>query len=59
MVFGGNTSCVSIEYQNNILIFDAGTGLRKLGNQLMTRGDLESLLSELDQMPHLASAAAP
>lgn len=43
MVFGGNTSCVSIEYQNHIVIFDAGTGLRNLGNQLMTRGDLESL----------------
>ncbi len=33
---GGNTSCIEIRAGSEILIFDAGTGLRGLGNQLMT-----------------------
>ena len=32
--YGGNTSCVSISYQNKILILDAGTGIRELGTKL-------------------------
>jgi phosphoribosyl 1,2-cyclic phosphodiesterase len=35
MGFGGNTSCIEIRTDTNqILIFDGGTGLRLLGNQL-------------------------
>jgi len=33
--YGGNTSCVEVRAGNQILIFDAGTGIRDLGNQLL------------------------
>ena len=33
--YGGNTSCVELRAGNQILIFDAGTGIRDLGNQLI------------------------
>ncbi|MBN1396596.1 MAG: MBL fold metallo-hydrolase [Bacteroidetes bacterium] len=33
--YGGNTSCVEVRAGNQILIFDAGTGIRDLGNHLM------------------------
>lgn len=36
--YGGNTSCVSVEAGPCHLIFDAGTGIRKLGSDLMKRG---------------------
>jgi phosphoribosyl 1,2-cyclic phosphodiesterase/CheY-like chemotaxis protein len=32
--FGGNTSCVEVRAQGEIIILDAGTGLRALGNEL-------------------------
>jgi len=35
MVYGGNTSCLEITAGDNRLIFDAGTGIRNLGIQLM------------------------
>jgi len=38
--FGGNTTCVSVSAgndQESVLIFDAGTGIRKLGKELMQR----------------------
>lgn len=38
--YGGNTSCVFIESDNgSLLVFDAGTGIRKLGNDLLARDD--------------------
>ena len=33
--YGGNTSCVELRTGKQILIFDAGTGIRELGNQLL------------------------
>jgi phosphoribosyl 1,2-cyclic phosphodiesterase len=36
--YGGNTSCVAVEVAGETLIFDAGTGLRKLGADLMKAG---------------------
>ncbi len=33
--YGGNTSCVAVVVGGETLIFDAGTGLRKLGGDLM------------------------
>jgi phosphoribosyl 1,2-cyclic phosphodiesterase len=33
--YGGNTSCVEVRAGNQILIFDAGTGIRDLGNLLL------------------------
>ena len=38
--YGGNTPCISIEgAQRGVVILDAGTGLRLLGNELMRRQD--------------------
>ena len=34
MEFGGNTSCVSVDWPEGIAIFDGGTGIMELGNQL-------------------------
>ena len=33
--YGGNTPCVEVRAGNQILIFDAGTGIRELGNELL------------------------
>lgn len=35
--YGGNTSCVTIEAADRLLIFDAGSGIRKLGNELLAK----------------------
>jgi phosphoribosyl 1,2-cyclic phosphodiesterase/CheY-like chemotaxis protein len=36
--YGGNTSCVSLEFGNEgLFIFDAGSGIKELSNALMTR----------------------
>ena len=34
-IFGGNTSCIEVQIDDTLLIFDAGTGLRELGISLM------------------------
>ena len=36
VIYGGNTSCVELRCGSDILIFDAGTGLRPLGLELMS-----------------------
>ena len=33
--YGGNTSCVSVEFSDSMFIFDAGTGIRSLGVNIM------------------------
>lgn len=38
VLYGGNTSCVSVEVGDKFLIFDAGTGIRECGNFLLTEG---------------------
>jgi phosphoribosyl 1,2-cyclic phosphodiesterase len=35
MKYGGNTSCVSVECGNDLIIFDTGTGIRALGNYML------------------------
>jgi len=40
--FGGNTSCVEVRCGQHVLIFDGGTGLRLLGNQLLKEMPLEA-----------------
>lgn len=40
--YGGNTSCVEIRVGNKRLIFDGGTGLRLLGNQLLKAMPVEA-----------------
>lgn len=41
--YGGNTACVEVRCGKEILIFDAGSGLRLLGNHLMETGETEKL----------------
>jgi len=37
--YGGNTSCVSLQVEDEpLIIFDAGTGIKKLSNHLMASG---------------------
>lgn len=36
--YGGNTSCVSVEIDNTVLVLDTGTGARQLGNHLFGTG---------------------
>lgn len=45
--YGGNTSCVELEIMGRTVIFDAGTGLPWLGNDLLRRGvhDIYMLMS--------------
>ncbi len=41
--YGGNTSCVELRTGSNIIIFDAGTGIRELGNRLLKEFPTEPL----------------
>ncbi len=41
--FGGNTSCLSADLDGNVVIFDAGTGIRNLGNALLERKERPKL----------------
>jgi phosphoribosyl 1,2-cyclic phosphodiesterase len=43
VVFGGNTSCVSVEIGTHIIVLDAGSGIRELGQQLVKRNGLKSI----------------
>ncbi len=36
---GGNTTCVSIEFEDILIIFDAGSGIREFGDYLMSGKD--------------------
>ncbi len=36
--FGGNTSCVEARCNDHLIIFDAGSGIRELGENLVKRG---------------------
>jgi phosphoribosyl 1,2-cyclic phosphodiesterase len=40
--YGGNTPCVEVRCNDRILIFDAGTGLRPLGNLMCLEGNTEA-----------------
>ena len=42
VVYGGNTSCVAVTTDAGIVIFDAGTGIRSLGRDLIGRGVMEA-----------------
>lgn len=37
VVYGGNTSCLEMRIGNQVLIFDAGTGIRNLGKDMIRR----------------------
>ena len=42
--YGGNTSTLEVRCGNNLLIFDAGTGLRYLSKELLPESDLKAKL---------------
>lgn len=45
--YGGNTPCVAVEVEGSTLIFDAGTGIRKLGSDLTRASGLAPLALNL------------
>ncbi|MBI3110706.1 MAG: MBL fold metallo-hydrolase [Ignavibacteriales bacterium] len=47
MRYGGNTSCVEVRSNNHILVFDAGTGIRGLGNSLISEFSSQPLTVHL------------
>ncbi len=50
--FGGNTPCISVSSGNNLLILDAGSGIRRLGAQLKKYGRIDILLTHF-HMDHI------
>ncbi|NJN86116.1 MAG: MBL fold metallo-hydrolase [Leptolyngbyaceae cyanobacterium SL_7_1] len=42
--YGGNTACVELRVANQCIIFDAGTGLRRLGKKLLQQSPVEAHL---------------
>ena len=40
--FGGNTACLEVRYNDNLVIIDAGTGIHPLGNHLL-RSDIKTI----------------
>ena len=52
--YGGNTSCVEVELGSRSVIFDAGTGIKKLGDRLAGYGSIEAdLLFSHCHMDHV------
>jgi phosphoribosyl 1,2-cyclic phosphodiesterase len=51
-VYGGNTSCVEIRFDDTVLICDAGSGIRDLGNELVGRNPRPNLLHLLITHTH-------
>ncbi|NND71487.1 MAG: MBL fold metallo-hydrolase [Rhodothermales bacterium] len=51
--YGGETACVSVEIGNNLIVLDAGTGIKKLGQYAAaTSMDIYCLISHL-HMDHI------
>jgi phosphoribosyl 1,2-cyclic phosphodiesterase len=66
MRYGGNTSCLEVRCGRDLLILDAGTGLRALGQKLVGSGSLDADLffshTHLDHitgLPFFAAAFDP
>lgn len=38
VIYGGNTACISLKLDRQYLILDAGSGIRRFGQSLLTRG---------------------
>lgn len=43
MRYGGNTPCIEVQCGRHVLIFDAGTGIRALGNALVKDGNIRDI----------------
>ena len=64
--YGGNTSCLEVRCGGRLLIFDAGTGLRPLGQHLDTLGPVDADLyfththfDHIQGLPFFSSAYKP
>ena len=44
VLYGGNTSCLQIKIGEKCLIFDAGTGIRELGNKFLSQMPIEAYM---------------
>jgi phosphoribosyl 1,2-cyclic phosphodiesterase len=51
-VYGGNTSCVEVRFDDTIFVCDAGSGIRELGMDLLTRKPLPTELHLLITHTH-------
>jgi phosphoribosyl 1,2-cyclic phosphodiesterase len=51
-IYGGNTSCVEVRSNDGLFILDAGTGIRRLGSDLMGRGLANINVNFLFSHPH-------
>ena len=45
--YGGNTACIEVRINKLFLIFDAGTGIRELGNHLLEEFKEESIVGHI------------
>ncbi len=53
VIYGGNTSCVSLEFsRGNFFIFDAGTGIKVLSDRLLARKDSPAKMKIFISHPH-------
>ena len=53
VIYGGNTSCISLEFpRGSFFIFDAGTGIKMLSDRLMARKDAPAEMKVFISHPH-------
>ncbi len=53
VIYGGNTSCVSLEFpRGSFFVFDAGTGIKVLSDRLMARKDAPTAIKVFISHPH-------
>lgn len=51
--FGGNTCCLEVAYENTLLIIDAGTGIRPLGEKILKERQKIDLLLGHTHLDHI------
>jgi phosphoribosyl 1,2-cyclic phosphodiesterase/CheY-like chemotaxis protein len=53
VIYGGNTSCISLEFpRGNFFVFDAGTGIKVLSDRLMARENPPTAFKIFISHPH-------
>ena len=50
--YGGNTSCVTLKYDNHFFIFDAGSGIKELSNYLIEKNQFPLYAKIFITHPH-------